>query len=91
MTFLAMLLQEQPSVSAVHHILATILPIMGVLVVFALLIILVPYWFICKKAGLSPWLTFLNIIPFGNLILIYYLAFAQWKVVPAPSQIPPQA
>ena len=44
----------------------------------------IPFWFICKKAGFSPMLTFLNIVPFplGTLALVYLLAFADWKVVP---------
>lgn len=53
---------------------------------FALLgsfLILIPYWFIFKKAGFSPLLTFLMVIPLVNLFMLYFLAFAQWKVVPA--------
>jgi hypothetical protein len=46
--------------------------------------IIVPFWFILKKAGFSPWLSLINIAPFGTLILIYVLAFAEWKVIPAP-------
>ena len=46
----------------------------------------IPFWFICKKAGFSPWLSLLNIIPAGNLILIYVLAFADWKVAPVVPQ-----
>ena len=84
MTFLAMFLQNQPDMAAAQHILAVILPLMGLLVIVCLAIVLIPYWFICKKAGFSPWLTFLNVIPFGNLVLIYVLAFAQWKVMPVP-------
>ena len=52
-----------------------------------LAIIIVPFWFICKKAGFSPWLSLLNIVPLGNLILIYVLAFAEWKVVPVPQVV----
>jgi hypothetical protein len=40
---------------------------------------MLPLWFICKKAGFSPWLTLLNCIPFGNAVLLYLLAFADWK------------
>jgi hypothetical protein len=40
---------------------------------------MLPLWFICKKAGFSPWLTLLNCIPFGNAILLYLIAFADWK------------
>jgi len=52
----------------------------------AVIIGFIPFWFICKKAGFSPLLSLLNFIPFGlgTLILIYILAFAEWKVTPAP-------
>jgi hypothetical protein len=44
----------------------------------------IPFWFICKKAGYSPFLSLLNLVPgfLGTLVLIYFLAFADWK----PSQ-----
>jgi flagellar basal body-associated protein FliL len=68
------------------------IPIFLVIGLVCLAIFLIPFWFICKKAGFSPWLTLLNIIPLGNLVLIYVLAFAEWKVAPAPQQAyyPPQ-
>ncbi len=51
----------------------------------AVIIGFIPFWFICKKAGFSPLLSLLNFVPFGlgTLILVYLLAFAEWKVVPA--------
>lgn len=66
----------------VLHMLAammTILPIIGL--VFTI-IILIPYWMIWKKAGFSPWLSILMIVPVVNFIMLYVLAFADWKVVP---------
>lgn len=62
-----------------------IVPIMliGYVVVVALLMI--PCWFICKKAGFSKWLSLLCIVPsLGTLVLLYVLAFAEWNVVPVP-------
>ena len=56
-------------------------------------IVMIPCWFILKKAGFSPWLALLCIIPsLGTLVLLYVLAFAEWKVVPAPQPAywPPQ-
>ena len=52
----------------------------------AIVIGFIPFWFICKKAGFSPFLSFLNFVPFGlgTLVLVYLLAFAEWKVAPAP-------
>ncbi|MGA2651417.1 MAG: hypothetical protein ABSF28_12875 [Terracidiphilus sp.] len=41
-----------------------------------------PFWFICKKAGFSPWLSLLYLIPFGGLVLDFVLAFSGWNVVP---------
>jgi hypothetical protein len=51
-------------------------------------IITIPTWFICKKAGFSPWLSLLNIIPtFGTLILLYVLAFGEWKTTPTTTAV----
>jgi hypothetical protein len=58
---------------------------------------MLPLWFICKKAGFSPWLTLLNCIPFGNAVLLYLIAFADWKrhpmfqAEPVPPSASPQA
>ena len=77
--------------------------ILPLLILVMLSVVIIPCWFICKKAGFSPWLSLLNIIPAGNLILLYVLAFAEWKVGPVqqvywqpqppvpPPAIPPQA
>ncbi|HWG19125.1 MAG TPA: hypothetical protein VG225_01260 [Terracidiphilus sp.] len=46
---------------------------------FFLVFWMLPLWFICKKAGFSPWITLLNCIPLGNTVLLYLLAFADWK------------
>jgi hypothetical protein len=90
MNFLAMLLQS-PTDSMqqqVQQTMMVMIPILMVVGIIALAVILIPFWFICKKAGMSPWLTLLNIIPLGNLVLIYVLAFAEWKVVPAGQVLP---
>jgi len=81
---LALILQDGPSQEAIRNIMMTMIPLIMIAMIVGLAVIIVPFWFICKKAGFSPWLSFLNIIPFGNLILMYVLAFAEWKVVPAP-------
>jgi len=90
---LAILLQNQPNPEMMHEIMMMIVPLMliGYLVVVVLLMI--PCWFICKKAGFSPWLSLLCIIAsLGTLVLLYVLAFAEWKVAPAPrvGWAPPQ-
>jgi hypothetical protein len=65
-------------------ILAAVFGFYAVFLLVILAAVIVPLWFICKKAGFSPWLSLLIIIPFGGLVLLYVLAFAEWKVVPAP-------
>jgi hypothetical protein len=88
MNFLAMLLQTTSDTTAmqqsVQQAMLMMIPFLFIVGIIGLAIIVIPFWFICKKAGFSPWLTLLNIIPLGNLVLIYVLAFAEWKVVPAP-------
>jgi hypothetical protein len=97
------LLQEQPDPEMVKHIMLAMITIIPIIIVVAIAIVMVPCWFILKKAGFSPWLSLLCIIPsLGTLVLLYVLAFADWKVVPAPQvawqppyppmpPVPPQA
>ncbi|HEU5350681.1 MAG TPA: hypothetical protein VFU55_03730 [Terracidiphilus sp.] len=84
MHYALFLLLQQPSPEEMRHIMMAVFPLIGLFVIVALAIVIVPFWFICKKAGFSPWLSLLNIVPLGNLVLIYVLAFAEWKVMPAP-------
>ena len=94
------LLQEQPDPEMVKHIMMAMAAIIPIIILVAIVVVMVPCWFILKKAGFSPWLSLLCIFPsLGVLVLLYVLAFAEWKVVPAPQQawqppyppIPPQA
>lgn len=50
----------------------------------ASVVLVIPYWFIFKKAGFSPWLAVLMFVPLANVIILYVIAFSQWKVVPVP-------
>lgn len=85
---LALLLQDmpnQPNPELVQHILMMMIPLFLVLFIIGVALIMVPCWFILKKAGFSPWLSLLCLFPtLGTLVLLYILAFAEWKVVPAP-------
>jgi hypothetical protein len=47
------------------------------MLLFAALII-VPFWFIFKKAGYSQWLSLLMVVPIVNLVMLYFLAFSDW-------------
>jgi len=70
---------------ATKKIAAIILTVIPIILLIAIAILIIPCWLICKKAGFSPWLSLLCILPsLGLLVLLYILAFAQWKVVPAP-------
>jgi hypothetical protein len=84
MHMLALLLQDQPSPEQAMKIRMAIIPLFGIFMIVMLAVVIIPCWFICKKAGFSPWLSLINVIPIGNLVLLYVLAFAEWKVVPVP-------
>ncbi len=83
MLSLALFLQETPDPAQIQHLALTLMALLPFIIAICLAVVIIPFWFICKKAGFSPWLSLLNIIPLGNLILIYVLAFADWKGMPA--------
>ena len=41
-------------------------------------VVVIPFWRICAKAGYSPWLSLLAIVPLVNLFFLYFLAFSEW-------------
>lgn len=41
-------------------------------------LIVVPFWFIFKKTGYSPWLSLLMVVPLLNIVMLFFLAFSQW-------------
>jgi hypothetical protein len=45
-------------------------------------LILPPFWTIFAKAGFSPWLSLLVLVPLGNLIVLYVVAFSRWPALP---------
>jgi len=82
---LAFLLQNQFDPEMAKRMAVVFLTLIPIIIVIAIVILIIPFWFILKKAGFSPWLSLVCLIPsLGTLILLYVLAFAQWKVVPAP-------
>ncbi len=85
---LALLLQQTtPNQAEIQKMVYAMMAILPIFMVFGLAIVIIPFWFICKKAGFSPWLSLLNIVPLGGIILWYVLAFSDWKVVPAPQAL----
>jgi hypothetical protein len=96
---LALFLQQNSQLdpAQIQRMVIALMAILPVIILLGLAVIVVPFWFICKKAGFSPWLSLLHIVPLGGLILYYVLAFADWKVTPAaqagwppPPPYPPQ-
>jgi hypothetical protein len=84
--------QSQPDPAVIKEMMMWIVPLMLIGYLVAVVALIIPCWFICKKSGFSPWLSLLCIVPsLGTLVLLYVLAFAQWKVVPAPqvAYVPP--
>jgi glycopeptide antibiotics resistance protein len=72
---------DNTSGAAAAGIFALIAIVYLVIFVVMMIVIIIPFWFICKKAGFSSWLALLNFVPFGTLILLYVLAFAEWKTL----------
>jgi len=82
----AMVLQSTPDPEQVQRIMMAFVPIFLIMMLVGMAIVIIPFWFICKKAGFSPWLSLLNMIPMGGVILWYVLAFSDWKVAPVQQQ-----
>lgn len=47
---------------------------------FIAVLVIVPVWRICAKAGYSGWLSLLVVVPIANLLLLYFLGFAEWPL-----------
>jgi hypothetical protein len=60
----------------------------GIVALVALVLIIVPLWRICGRAGFNPALSLLAIIPFlGFLIVAAILAFAEWPASKGSAQV----
>ncbi len=58
-----------------------LLIIFPMMLIFAAVVI-VPFWMIFKKAGFSPLLSLLMVIPLVSVIVLFIVAFSEWKVAP---------
>jgi type VI protein secretion system component VasK len=47
----------------------------------AIVLVVVPYWQIFRKAGFNPALSLLMVVPLANLVMLFYLAFAEWPIL----------
>lgn len=45
------------------------------------LITVIPFWKICAKAGFPGALSLLMLVPIANIILPFYIAFADWPAL----------
>jgi hypothetical protein len=72
----------------ISHFLPFYFAFILVFMVIGAIVLLIPYWQIFKKAGFPGPLAFLMIVPLANLVVLYVVAFSQWKVVPAPTYPP---
>jgi uncharacterized protein involved in exopolysaccharide biosynthesis len=61
--------------------LTTISIIIALNFFLGIILLLVPFWSICKRTGLPPALSILSLIPVANVIFLFYLAFAQWPAM----------
>ena len=52
--------------------------VLGAVIAALVVIALIPYWRIFGKAGFAPALSLLMIVPLVNIIMLYFLAFAEW-------------
>ena len=44
-------------------------------------LVLPPFWTIFTKAGFSPWLALLMLVPLVNLVVLYMVAFSRWPAL----------
>jgi uncharacterized protein (DUF983 family) len=44
------------------------------------LLVVVPLWRICARLGFPGWLSLAAFVPLANVLLLYYLAFADWPL-----------
>ena len=51
------------------------------ILLFVFAVFIVPFWQILKKAGFPPPLSLLLWVPLIGLLVLYYVAFSDWKSV----------
>lgn len=44
-------------------------------------IVVLPMWRICAKAGYPGWIGLAALVPFLNILLLFFLAFADWPAL----------
>lgn len=59
--------------------------LVAILVIFPIFVI--PYWKIFSKAGFAGALSLLMLVPLVNLIMLYVIAFSEWKMNPGKTPV----
>lgn len=57
----------------------------GLMFILMIPVLILPYWKIFQKAGFAPALSILMVVPLVNLIVIYVVAFSDWKTIAGSS------
>ncbi len=84
-------MRDRPLLESLPMDATTIIRIVaGFIVVFVMLpVFVIPYWKIFSKAGFSGWLSLLILLPIVNLVVLYIVAFSDWKTISKPQNINP--
>ena len=51
-----------------------------IIIVIIGITVILPYWKIFSKAGFSGLLSLTLIVPIVNVVMLFYLAFAEWPI-----------
>mgnify|MGYP001316077264 CR=1 FL=1 len=54
---------------------------------FTVVITVLPLWLICEKAGFPGWYGLAALIPILNIVLLFFLAFADWPALRGISEV----
>ena len=57
------------------------IPEIMIVMIVAAVIWLLPFWMIFSKAGFSGALSLLMLVPLVNIVMIFFLAFAEWPAL----------
>ncbi len=61
--------------------LIVILVVIPIAISVNVLLVVLPFWKICTKAGFPGALALLMIVPIANIVLPFYIAFAEWPAL----------
>ncbi len=55
--------------------------ILLITIIPGILLIVIPFWKICSKAGFPGAISLLMLVPFANIVLLFYIAFSEWPAL----------